>query len=69
MLVTKRSKFSGIEHTIDLPVTEEQIAAWENGTLIQLAMPNLSPDQREFMITGVTPEEWDAQFPEEPEWE
>ncbi len=69
MLVTKRSKFSGIEHTVDLPVTEEQIAAWENGTLIQLAMPNLSPDQREFMITGITPEEWDAQFPEEPDWE
>jgi hypothetical protein len=38
---------------------------WENGTLIQLAMPNLTPDQREFIMTGVTSEEWADEFSED----
>jgi hypothetical protein len=62
MKVTRTSMFSGITRTIDLPVTEEQIARWERGELIQTAMPNLSPDQREFIMTGVTKEEWEEEF-------
>ena len=54
--------FSGVERTIDLPITEEQLAAWKGGTLIQEAMPQLSADQREFVMTGVTSEEWDREF-------
>jgi hypothetical protein len=61
MLVTKKSNFTGIEHTLDIPVTEEQMKAWQDGELIQKAMPELSSEQREFLMTGVTPEEW-AQF-------
>jgi len=36
--------------------------AWEAGTLIQDAMPQLSADQREFIMTGCTSEEWDLEF-------
>jgi len=54
--------FSGVERTIDLPITEEQLAAWEGGTLIQEAMPQLSADEREFVMTGVTAEEWEKEF-------
>ena len=58
MLITKKSMFSGEWNTIDIPVSQWQIDAWESGTLIQDAMPNLSADQREFLKTGVTPDEW-----------
>ena len=30
----------------------------EGCELIQNAMPNLSADEREFLMTGITPEEW-----------
>ena len=29
---------------------------------IQDAMPNLTPDEREFIKTGITPKEWDEMF-------
>lgn len=65
MKITRTSNYSGITRTIDLPVTQEQIDAWENGMLIQNAMPTLSPDDREFLRTGITPDEWDEMFPPE----
>ena len=65
MLITKRSVVSGIDHTLDIPVTQEQLDAWKRGALIQDAMPNLTADQREFIMTGITAEEWDATFSED----
>ncbi len=62
MLITKTSMFTGKEHTLEIPVTEDQLNAWKNGKLIQDAMPNLTPDQREFLMTGSTPQEWDSIF-------
>jgi len=32
--------------------------SWIQGTLIQNAMPYLTADQREFLISGLTPDEW-----------
>lgn len=65
MIVTKKSMYSGKFNTMDLPITEEQIARWQSGTLIQNAFPNLNADQREFLMTGILPEEWDVMFPDE----
>ena len=65
MKITRTSVQSGITRTIDLPVTEEQIKRWEDGEHIQNVMPELSADQREFLITGITAEEWDELFPPE----
>ncbi len=62
MLVTKTSIESGITRTIDLPITVDQIKAYEGGALLQNAFPNLTPDQREFFKTGITKEEWDDMF-------
>ena len=62
MLITKTSPFSGNTNVMDIDVTEEQIALWESGVLIQNAMPNLSADEREFIMTGITPAEWDSAF-------
>lgn len=62
MQITRRSMFTNKVHTLDLPVTQEQINAWRNGKLIQDAMPNLTPAEREFIKTGVTQEEWNKMF-------
>ena len=59
MKITKTSELTGITRTLDLPVTEDQIQVWLDGMLIQAAMPNLDADQREFVKTGITPEEWE----------
>ena len=61
MIVRRRSDITGIVHEMDLPVTDEQIAAYQAGRLgmVQDAFPELTPDQREFIMTGITPEEWD----------
>lgn len=68
MLITRKSQQSGIERTIDIPVTQEQLEAFEGGMLIQRAMPNLTPNQREFILTGITQEEWDEMFPEDDDY-
>lgn len=63
MLVTRLSPCSHTRNTIDLDITAEQLARYENGEeLIQNVFPNLSPEHREFIKTGITPEEWDATF-------
>lgn len=59
MLITKVSVFTGVQRTLDIPVTQEQLDNWNNGMLIQNAMPNLSADDREFILSGITKEEWD----------
>ena len=64
MLITRKSVMSGITRTRDIDVTETQLANWEQGMLIQNAMPNLSADDREFIMTGITAEEWDEAFAE-----
>lgn len=62
MLIKRQSMLTGAIHEMDLPVTNEQLAEWMSGSLIQNVMTHLSPDQREFLMTGTIPEEWDAEF-------
>jgi len=60
MLITRKSLASGIERTRKLDIDPEAYAKWESGELlIQKAFPHLSPDDREFILTGCTAEEWD----------
>ena len=61
MIFTKTSPISGKNNTFILPVTYAQIQEWMSGTSIQVAMPNLTPPQREFLMTGYTPEEWEME--------
>lgn len=60
MIISKRSIISGKVNEMDLPVTFDQVVAWESGGLIQNVMPNLSDTQREFLITGMSEEEQDS---------
>ena len=59
MRITKTSPFTGRVHTMELPVTLQQIKRWENGEYIQNVFPDLTPGQREFIMTGITDEEWE----------
>lgn len=59
MKITRTSIVTGITRTLDINITEEQLQAWKDGMFIQDAAPHLSPDDREFIISGITPDEWD----------
>jgi len=58
MLVGKRSMMSGTLNEMNIEVSEKQITLWMEGALIQEVMPDLSADEREFLMTGITPSEW-----------
>ncbi len=60
MHIIRKSDMTNVVNARDIDVTEEQLKDWQGGTLIQDAMPNLSPDDREFLMTGITPEEWEV---------
>lgn len=65
MEITRTSYYSGITRTRLLDITEEQLQAYDRGVLIQNAFPNLSDDDREFFLTGITRNEWIEMFSEE----
>jgi len=65
MLITRTSILSGKTRTKEINVNQAQFDKWVAGMLIQDAMTNLSVDEREFIMTGSTPEEWDLYFNEE----
>lgn len=45
--------FCGEDHAVEVNLAE--YIAWESGELIQNAMPNLSPTEREQLISHVCP--------------
>jgi hypothetical protein len=53
----------------DLEVPELGYEAWKNGTLIQDAMPELTMDQREQLMTGFCIPCWNTMFAADPEAE
>ena len=56
MLVYATSIISGNERSKEIDVTFEQLDAWHDGQLIQNAMPNVSPVDRDF-IKGIFEDE------------
>jgi hypothetical protein len=78
MLVKRKSMLTGIEHELDIPITQEELDSMKEvqiipgliskftvpGKLMQNAFPHLSPSQREYLMTGSTDEEWKETFRE-----
>jgi len=62
MLITRKSSLTGKTNVMEIDVTQEQLEKWYSGTLIQVAMPNLKPEEREFIKTGYTSDDWKAIF-------
>ncbi len=66
MLIHKISPVTNKLNAMEIAVTCSQIYDWEvEGVLIQYAMPNLTADEREFIKTGITPQEWADMFGDE----
>jgi hypothetical protein len=66
MQITRTSQLTGVTHTMDLDVTKDQLDRFEirkeTGEYVQNIFSNLSAPEREFILTGITPEEWDKTF-------
>lgn len=66
--LTRMSILTGKIATLHFPqFTQEEferrLAAWERREfLIQEAFPELSADEREFILSGITPVEWNEEF-------
>jgi len=50
---------------MDLDITEKQYFSWKNGDLVQNVFPHLNSEEREFIVSGITPQEWKEVFGEE----
>lgn len=60
-----RSPIHGGHNTRYIHASTGQIKDWLGGSLIQNAFPQLDANDREFLMTGITPEEWDEIMGEE----
>lgn len=54
-----------MEFNCSIEAFEKGLENYKNGDLIQNAFPFLSADEREFLITGLLPEEFDNLFTNE----
>ena len=60
MQITRISLLTGKTHQKDIPVNPELLRAYEEGKgLVQDLFPDLSSEDREFLMTGITKEEWE----------
>jgi len=59
-----RCTVTGKPHTTPA-VSLEALEAFESGVFAQLAFPELSADEREFLISGTTGEGWEMLFGKE----
>lgn len=66
MILVKTSDLTGVKHRMEIPMSRQEFMeaynAWNGGLLIQDAFPDLAAHLREFIMTGVTPDEWDELF-------
>lgn len=58
MRLKRLNPFTRKENEMELDITQEQLNRWMNGELIQNVFKNLTPDEREFIKTGITPDSW-----------
>lgn len=68
MKISQVSALTGHFNTLEIDITIDQYNDWQNAKenddnrFVQNAFPHLSADDREFLISGVTPDEWDNAF-------
>jgi|TARA_B110000240_G_scaffold24974_1_gene25507 hypothetical protein len=63
MKITRKSILNGKLNTMELNVTPQQMERFYVGNeLTQNIFPNLIPSEREFLISGMIPTEWNSIF-------
>jgi len=61
MNITKQTPFG--KNSMDIPITDEQYQRYLNGKEhVQHIFPNLPACEREFLISGTTPKDWEEMF-------
>ena len=70
MNITRTSPLSGATSTVFINgLTQDMLDRWNGGELIQDALASIPQELREFVMTGITPQEWLERLPPEPEWD
>lgn len=60
MLITRTSQLSGRVRSREINVTKEQLQEWlKSRKHIDVVLSHLSNSEREFLLTGITDDEWD----------
>ena len=63
MRILRKSALTGNVNTMDINVTDEQFTKYlGSNECIQNVLPDLSVDEREFLISGITQDEWNEAF-------
>ena len=66
MKITRNSILDYQNYTMELPITASQLADGcslrDGGEPLQEAFPTLDLEQRYFLSTGITPDEWKKNF-------
>lgn len=66
VVVTNISTLTGAMHHLEIDIDFDSfiqsLTDWMEGGLIQDCFPELTPDEREFLISGVTADEWESRF-------
>ena len=60
--IERGSPLTGITNKMYMDISAEQVEEWNRPAgerrLVQDIFPNLSEDEREFIMTGCTPQDW-----------
>jgi hypothetical protein len=59
-IITKKKLCTILQQEYRVSVPLDKFLLWKAGALIQDVFPDLSLDDKEFMITGLTPTEWNS---------
>ena len=67
LLVQADGLFGKQEMTLNLSSEQylKGMKDYQTGMFVQQAFPTLNADEREFLVTGMTPEQWDTIMPPE----
>tara|TARA_Y100000310_G_C20181112_1_gene578174 strand:+ start:122 stop:364 length:243 start_codon:yes stop_codon:yes gene_type:complete len=58
MILTRKSSLTNKVNSMELNITRKQLNEWEGGESARDTFPNLTIDERLFIISGITTEEW-----------
>jgi glutamate formiminotransferase len=63
MIVRRYCALTRQVEEMEIPVTLERLDDWQqNRRLVKEAFPDLTADQREFLLSGIKPEKWKEIF-------
>jgi hypothetical protein len=66
MIIKRKSTYSGKIRSKDIPVDPQDWAMYQSGFgPLYEVIPYLNNEDREFILSGITPDEWKTAFSEE----